>query len=165
MFGLLPIEGSWCRRFEKLFKEFFLKPHPFFIRIFRTSLSILRKSPRPSLPLKRAPPLTPTLSPSGEREETALLGARNRYALRLADHQRSRQIVCRLAHQRRYQVIRQIVCRLAHQRRYQVIRQIVCRLAHQRRYQVIRQIVCRLAHSMFLSRRCRYNGCRSTMTR
>ena len=31
-----------------------------------------RKSPRPSLPLKRAPPLTPTLSPSGEREETAL---------------------------------------------------------------------------------------------
>ena len=30
-----------------------------------------RKSPRPSLPLKRAPPLTPTLSPSGEREETA----------------------------------------------------------------------------------------------
>ena len=28
------------------------------------------------------PPLTPTLSPSGEREETALLGARNRYALR-----------------------------------------------------------------------------------
>lgn len=51
----------------------------------------LRKSPRPSLPLKRAPPLTPTLSQwslhplrfprfrgtetSGEREETALLGA------------------------------------------------------------------------------------------
>ena len=33
--------------------------------------------------------ITPTLSPSGEREETALLGARNRYALRLADHQRS----------------------------------------------------------------------------
>ena len=30
---------------------------------------------------------------SGAREETALLGARNRYALRLADHQRSRQIV------------------------------------------------------------------------
>ena len=29
------------------------------------------KSPRPSLPLKRAPPLTPTLSPSGKREETA----------------------------------------------------------------------------------------------
>ena len=37
--------------------------------------------------------ITPTLSPSGEREGTALLGARNRYALRMADHQRSRQIV------------------------------------------------------------------------
>ena len=88
MFGLLPIEGNWFLRFEKRFKEFFLKPHPFFIRIFRTTLSILRKSPRPSLPLKRAPPLTPTHSPTGEREETALLGARNRFALRLADHQR-----------------------------------------------------------------------------
>ena len=75
-----------------------------------------RKSPRPSFlikraalgnlkasfhcthwhrffPLKRAPPLTPTLSPSGEREETALLGARNRYALRMAGHQSPRQIV------------------------------------------------------------------------
>ena len=30
---------------------------------------------------------------SGEKKETALLGARNRYALRLADHQRSRHIV------------------------------------------------------------------------
>ena len=56
---------------------------------YRSALIVFRKSPRPSLPLKRAPPLTPTLSPSGEREETALLGARNRYALRLADHQRS----------------------------------------------------------------------------
>ena len=37
--------------------------------------SNFRKSPRPSLPLKRAPPLTPTLSPSGEREETALRSA------------------------------------------------------------------------------------------
>ena len=59
---------------------------------------VYRKSPRPSFlikraalgnlkasfhcthwhrffPLKRAPPLTPTLSPSGKREETALLGA------------------------------------------------------------------------------------------
>ena len=31
-----------------------------------------RKPTRPSLPLRKAPPLTPTLSPSGEREETAL---------------------------------------------------------------------------------------------
>ena len=124
MFGLLPIEGSWFLRFEKRFKEFFLKPHPFFIRIFRTTLSILRKSPlnglytpfgspvpggqkpslplkkeifrkspRPSLPLKRAPPLTPTLSPQERGRKPLLLVARNRFALRMADHQRSRQIV------------------------------------------------------------------------
>ena len=37
----------------------------------RPPVLFFRKSPRPSLPLKRAPPLTPTLSPSGEREETA----------------------------------------------------------------------------------------------
>ena len=59
----------------------------------RKGNSFFLKSPRPSLPLKRAPPLTPTLSPSGEREETALLGAQNRYALRLAGHQSPRQIV------------------------------------------------------------------------
>ena len=58
-----------------------------------TYLLLFLKSPRPSLPLKRAPPLTPTLSPSGEREETALLGARNRYALRLAGHQSPRHLV------------------------------------------------------------------------
>ena len=33
------------------------------------------------------------LLPSGKKRETALLGARNRYALRLADHQRSRQVM------------------------------------------------------------------------
>ena len=64
-----------------------------FFATFIKSIKILRKSPRPSLPLKRAPPLTPTLSPSGEREETALLGARNRYALRMADQSGPRQIV------------------------------------------------------------------------
>ena len=68
MFGLLPIEGSWFLRFEKLFKEFFLKsPRP----SLPLKKEIFLKSPRPSLPLKRAPPLTPTLSPSGKREETA----------------------------------------------------------------------------------------------
>ena len=51
------------------------------------------KSPRPSLPLKRAPPLTPTLSPQERGRKPLLLVARNRYALRLADHQRSRQIL------------------------------------------------------------------------
>ena len=72
----------FAKNSPKLLPSFFCHNDGFFL-----------KSPRPSLPLKRAPPLTPTLSPSGEREETALLGARNRYALRLADHQRSRQIV------------------------------------------------------------------------
>ena len=43
------------------------------------------KSPRPSLPLKRAPPLTPTLSPQERGRKPLLLVARNRYALRLAD--------------------------------------------------------------------------------
>ena len=37
----------------------------------RKGNSFFRNPTRPSLPLKRAPPLTPTLSPSGKREETA----------------------------------------------------------------------------------------------
>ena len=36
------------------------------------------------------------LLPSGKKRETALLGARNRYALRLADHQRSSPGLCGL---------------------------------------------------------------------
>ena len=44
MFGLLPIEGSWFLRFEKLLEESF------------------RKSPRPSLPLKRGIFQKPTLN-------------------------------------------------------------------------------------------------------
>ena len=51
------------------------------------------KSPRPSLPLRKAPPLISVFSPQGRRGKPLLLVARNRYALRLADHQRSRQIV------------------------------------------------------------------------
>ena len=34
------------------------------------------------------------LLPSGKKRKTALLGARNRYALRLADHQRSSPWLC-----------------------------------------------------------------------
>ena len=60
------------------------------------------KSPRPSLPLKKGvlSKITPSLFTlkegstshpgplsSGAREETALLGAQNRFALRLAGHQ------------------------------------------------------------------------------
>ena len=84
---------------------------------------------------KEGSTFSPSPSSSGSGDVTALLGARNRYALRLADHQRSRQIV------------RDGTAWVL--------------LGHQRS----RQIVCRLAHSMFLSRLCRYNGCRSTMTR
>ena len=46
-----------------------------------------------SLTLKGGSTSHPDPLSSGAREETALLGARNRFALRLADHQRSRQIV------------------------------------------------------------------------
>ena len=52
-----------------------------------------RKPTRPSLPLRKAPPLISVFSPQGRRGKPLLLVARNRYALRLADHQRSRQIV------------------------------------------------------------------------
>ena len=45
------------------------------------------------LTLKEGSTSPPGPLSSGAREETALLGARNRFALRLADHQRSRQVV------------------------------------------------------------------------
>ena len=50
---------------------------------------IVLKSSRPSLPLKKAPPLTPAFSPQGRRGKPPS-GARNRYALRLAGHQSPR---------------------------------------------------------------------------
>ena len=106
MFGLLPIEGSWFLRFEKLFKEFFRKSPlnglytPFGSPVpggQKPSLplkrGIFRKPTRPPLPLREAPPLTPTLSPQERGRKPLLLVARNRYALRLAGHQSPRQIV------------------------------------------------------------------------
>ena len=51
-------------------------------------IRFFRKPTRPSLPLRKAPPLTPALSPQ-ERGRKPPSGAQNRYALRLADHQRS----------------------------------------------------------------------------
>ncbi len=58
MFGLLPIEGSWFLRFEKLFKELFRKsPRP----SLPLKRGIFRKPTRPPLPLREAPPLTPSL--------------------------------------------------------------------------------------------------------
>ena len=59
----------------------------------RKGNSFFRKPTRPSLPLRKAPPLISVFSPQGRRGKPLLLVARNRYALRLADHQRSRQIV------------------------------------------------------------------------
>ena len=81
MFGLLPIEGSWFLRFEKRFKEFFLKsPRPSLPlkkEIFRITPSlfpkrgIFRKPTRPPLPLREAPPLSPSPSSSGSGDVTA----------------------------------------------------------------------------------------------
>ena len=52
-------------------KDFFSKTYPSFLTVKEGSTSHLG------------------LLSSGEKKETALLGARNRYAIRLADHQRS----------------------------------------------------------------------------
>ena len=59
----------------------------------RKGNKFFRKPTRPSLPIRKAPPLISVFSPQGRRGKPLLLVARNRYALRLADHQRSRQIV------------------------------------------------------------------------
>ena len=55
-----------------------------------TALLVLfvRKPTRPSLPLRKAPPLISVFSPQGRRGKPPS-GARNRYALGVADHQRS----------------------------------------------------------------------------
>ena len=58
--------------------------YPYFFTIKEGFL----KSSRPSLPLKKAPPLFSVFSPQGRREKPPS-GARNRFALWLADHQRS----------------------------------------------------------------------------
>ena len=50
------------------------------------------KSSRPSLPLKKAPPLISVFSPQGRRGKPPS-GARNRFALRLAGHQSPRHIL------------------------------------------------------------------------
>ena len=48
---------------------------------------------KPSLPLRKAPPLISVFSPQGRRGKPLLLVARNRYALRLAGHQSPRHIL------------------------------------------------------------------------
>ena len=67
-------------------------------RAFEEVLPILLaylKSSRPSLPLRKAPPLISVFSPQGRRGKPPS-GARNRYAIRLADHQRSAPCFCGL---------------------------------------------------------------------
>ena len=66
-------------------RESFSKTYPSFLTVKE---GIFRKPTRPSLPLRKAPPLPPTLSPQ-ERGRKPPSGAQNRYAIRLADHQRS----------------------------------------------------------------------------
>ena len=59
----------------------------------RKGNSFFRKPTRPSLPLRKAPPLISVFSPQGRRGKPLLLVARNRYALRLAGHQSPRHIL------------------------------------------------------------------------
>ena len=68
------LEASFhCTHWHRFFplKKAFSKTYPSFLTVKEGSTSHLG------------------LLPSGKKKETALLGARNRYALRLADHQRS----------------------------------------------------------------------------
>ena len=58
-------------------------------QIRETIQRVFSKTHPSSLTLKGGSTSHPDPLSSGAREETALLGARNRYALRLADHQRS----------------------------------------------------------------------------
>ena len=58
---------------------------------YRSALVIFRKPTRPSLPLRKAPPLISVFSPQGRRGKPPS-GARNRYALRLVGHQSPRHV-------------------------------------------------------------------------
>ena len=55
---------------------------------FTIKEGFFRKPTRPSLPLRKAPPLISVFSPQGRRGKPPS-GAQNRYAIRLSDHQRS----------------------------------------------------------------------------
>ena len=70
--SLFPIKKGFFLPLRLSYKErLFSKTYPSFLTVKEGSTSHLG------------------LLPSGKKKETALLGARNRYALRLADHQRS----------------------------------------------------------------------------
>ena len=86
---------------ETIQRVFFESPRPslakegFFSKTHPSSLTLKEGdfSNHPVPLSKEGSTFSPSPSSSGSGDVTALLGARNRYALRLADHQRSRQIV------------------------------------------------------------------------
>ena len=65
-----------------------------FCKVYQISSNHLSNFSNHPVPLfKEGSTFSPSPSSSGSGDVTALLGARNRFALRMADHQRSRQIV------------------------------------------------------------------------
>ena len=74
-----------CTHWHRFFP---LKKAFFYLSVSPARKDFFRKPTRPSLPLRKAPPLFSVFSPQGRREKPPS-GAQNRYALRLADHQRS----------------------------------------------------------------------------
>ena len=76
--------------FSKIIPSFFTVKEGFFLPLRLSCKERLFSKTYPSfLTLKEGSTSHLGLLSSGEKKETALLGARNRYALRLADHQRS----------------------------------------------------------------------------
>ena len=65
-----------------------LKKAFFYLSVSPARKDFFRKPTRPSLPLRKAPPLISVFSPQGRRRKPPS-GARNRCAIWLADHQRS----------------------------------------------------------------------------
>ena len=76
-----------CSKFAWCLLEAFSKTHLDFLNIKEV---FFRKPTSPPLPLREGPPLISVFSPQGRRGNRPTRCS-NRYAIRLADHQRSRQ--------------------------------------------------------------------------
>ena len=63
------------------------------ITSFFTIKEIFRKTTRPSLPLRKAPPFSPSLSSLRDERREPPSGARNRLAIRLSDQSGLRHVV------------------------------------------------------------------------
>ena len=87
----LPLRLSCKERlFSKTYPSFLTVKEGFFLPLRLSCKERLFSKTYPSfLTVKEGSTSHLGLLSSGEKKETALLGARNRYALRLADHQRS----------------------------------------------------------------------------